>query len=124
MRAVQLPVLGLTRTGKVTTYTQLRNGAALRWILDPEKDRKNRNRHAMSFATAQLVFEDKLAVSLLDAEAEEERWQTVGMIAGVIIPVVHTSPSPDPHSGKETGRIISARKATSHERKAYEEGAF
>ena len=38
--------------------------------------------------------------------------------------VVHTWPQPDPDTGEEVGRIISARKATSHERRAYEEGAF
>jgi uncharacterized protein (DUF4415 family)/uncharacterized DUF497 family protein len=64
---------------------QLRNGSALRWIWDPEKDRKNRMRHVLSFATAQLVFEDQLAVSRPDADAQEERWQTIGMIAGVIV---------------------------------------
>jgi uncharacterized DUF497 family protein len=36
--------------------------------------------------------------------------------------VVHTWPTIDPDSGEEVGRIISARKATTHEREAYEEG--
>jgi uncharacterized DUF497 family protein len=37
---------------------------------------------------------------------------------------VHTWPEPETETDYETGRIVSARKATSHERKAYEEGAF
>jgi uncharacterized protein len=37
--------------------------------------------------------------------------------------VVHTSGF-DPLTGEETGRIISARKATIHERRAYEEETF
>jgi hypothetical protein len=45
------------------------------------------------------------------------------MIDGVIILLVHTWPESD-SSGEEVGRIISARKATVHERKAYEEGQF
>ena len=45
----------------------------------------------------------------------------MGEIDGVIVFVVHTWPEPD-DSGEEIGRIISARKATAHERKAYEEG--
>jgi uncharacterized protein len=36
--------------------------------------------------------------------------------------VIHTSPEFD--DGGEVGRIIRARKATSHERRAYEEGDF
>jgi uncharacterized DUF497 family protein len=46
------------------------------------------------------------------------------MIGHVAVLVIHTSPDVDPKTGKEIGRIISARKATPHERKAYEDGAF
>jgi len=95
----------------------------VRWIWDPPKDRSNRRAHGLGFETASLVFDDPLAVSRLDDTAEKERWQTVGEIGGVIVFVVHTWPAPD-RNGEETGRIISARKATAHERKAYEEGEF
>jgi uncharacterized DUF497 family protein len=95
----------------------------LRWTWDGEKNRRNRRVHGLSFETAQLVFDDPLAVSWPDHSASEERWQTVGMIGEVIVFVVHTWPEPD-SSGEEIGRIISARKATAHERKAYEEGRF
>jgi uncharacterized DUF497 family protein len=37
---------------------------------------------------------------------------------------VHTSPEYNPEMGETVGRIISARKATKKERKAYEEGYF
>lgn len=53
---------------------------------------------------------------------DEERWQTVGRIGQVVVFVVHTWP--EAIKGEETGRIISARKATAHERRAYEEGEF
>jgi uncharacterized DUF497 family protein len=69
------------------------------------------------------VFDDPLAMTRLDEATDEERWQTVGEIGGVIVFVVHTWPEPD-GSGEETGRIISARKATAHERRTYEEGTF
>ena len=95
----------------------------MRWEWDPKKDRGNRKAHGLSFETAVLVFDDPLAASRLDAAAEEERWQTVGAIGSVIVLVVHTWPEPD-ENGEETGRIISARKATAHERNAYEEGKF
>jgi uncharacterized DUF497 family protein len=48
----------------------------------------------------------------------------VGLVGPVILFVVHTWQEPDPATGEETGMIISARKATAHERKAYEEGKF
>jgi uncharacterized DUF497 family protein len=71
-----------------------------------------------------LVFEDRLAMSRPDDSAEEERWQTVGFVGNVALLVVHTEPRLDRSTGELTGRIISARKATSHERRAYEEGEF
>jgi uncharacterized DUF497 family protein len=62
--------------------------------------------------------------SRLDSYPHEERWQSVGMIGSVAVLVVHTSFEIDTATGEETGRIISARKATAYERKAYEEGDF
>jgi uncharacterized DUF497 family protein len=48
----------------------------------------------------------------------EERWQTMGSIAGaVIVLVAHTV---EEKGGEEVIRIISARKATPQERKSYE----
>lgn len=95
----------------------------MRWTWDARKDSSNQRLHGLSFETAGLVFDDPLAASRLDASTDEERWQTVGAIGRVIVIVVHTWPEPD-GSGEEVGRIISARKATAHERKAYEEGNF
>lgn len=54
----------------------------------------------------------------------EDRWHTVGMIGNVAVIVAHTWPKPENGTGAEVGRIISARKATAHERRAYEEGDF
>lgn len=96
----------------------------MRWTWHNEKNRTNRRDHGLSFETAQLVFHDPLAASRRDPDASEERWQTIGLIGYVVVFVVHTWPEPDPDTGEEVGRIISARKATSHERRAYEEGEF
>jgi len=96
----------------------------LRWTWDAKKDRENRRKHGLDFETAQLVFADPLALSQLDSAADEERWQTVGLIGHTAILVVHTWPDMETGSGEEIGRIISARKATAHERKAYETGTF
>jgi uncharacterized protein len=104
----------------------------MRWNWDSGKDRANRRKHGLGFATAQQVFDDPLALSVPDPYPLEERWRTVGMIGTVVVLVVHTAPEPAAHisspgdggTGEETGRIISARKATAHERKAYEEGTL
>jgi len=96
----------------------------VRWIWWPEKNRTNQRDHGLSFETAQLVFDDPLTVSRVDPHPDGDRWQTVGLAGTILLYVVHTWPEPDPVTGEESGRIISARKATSHERRAYEEGEF
>jgi uncharacterized DUF497 family protein len=96
---------------------------AVRWTWDQRKSRANKGKHGLDFETAMLVFDDPLALSKPDFVAEEERWRTVGVAGGVVVFVVHTWPEQD-ESGDSTGRIISARKATAHERKAYEEDRF
>ena len=94
----------------------------MRWVWDESKARSNRLKHRLSFETAQLVFDDPLAQSKPDHSSGEERWLTLGLAGNVAIVVVHTWPDADDSS--ETGRIISAHKATPRERKAYEEGDF
>ncbi len=96
----------------------------MRWTWDEAKNRRNEQKHGLDFETAQLVFDDPLAVSRADSYPDEERWQTVGVIDGVTVLVVHTWPLYDPKSDEEVGRIISARKAMKGERRAYEEGNF
>ncbi len=96
----------------------------MQWTWDEGKNRDNKLKHGLSFEAAIYVFADYLAVSRLDPYPEEERWQTIGLIGQMTIFVVHTCPTLDPLTGEETGRIISARQATPHERRAYEEGTF
>ncbi len=95
----------------------------MRWTWDEQKNAANKRKHRLSFETAQLVFHDPLADTRPDLYPDEEREQTIGQVGNVIMLVVHTKPRPDA-SGEEVGRIISARKATAHERSAYEEGNF
>jgi uncharacterized protein len=92
------------------------------WTWNPSKDRANRRKHRLSFETAQRVFDDPLALSRLDLSAGEERWQTIGLIEGVAVLVAHTWGEDE--GQRASGRIISARKATRHEKKAYEDGRF
>ena len=96
----------------------------MQWRWDRTKNRANFRKHGLDFETAVHVFNDPLAVSRLDRSASEERWQTVGMIGHTIVFVVHTWPELDVDGGVETSRIISARRASAHERRAYEEGKF
>jgi uncharacterized DUF497 family protein len=91
----------------------------MNFIWDPEKDATNRTKHGVSFETAALVFDDPFHLSVIDRVVDgEERWRTMGQIAGLVILVVaHTYKEQD---GEETIRIISARKATRSERRHYE----
>jgi len=87
---------------------------------EANKNRRNLAKHCISFETAKLVFEDPHALSIQDRAVEdEERWQTLGMIGGlVVVLVAHTYRE---ENGEEVIRLISARKATPLERRAYEE---
>jgi hypothetical protein len=92
----------------------------MRFEWDEVKNRRNLGKHRISFETARLVFDDPFALSIQDRVVEgEERWQTLGMIRGVIVVVAHTYLE---EGGELVIRIISARKATSTERIAYAEG--
>lgn len=96
----------------------------MRWTWDDNKNRVNRRKHHLSFETARLVFDDPLAAHRPDSGSGEERWHTIGMVGRVVIIVAHTWPERQVAGQGETGRIISARKATPHERRTYEEGSF
>lgn len=90
---------------------------------DEAKNEANQRKHGISFEAAQLVFDDSLHVSRQDRiEGGEERWQTIGMAADVVlILVAHTWR--DSESDGEQIRIISARRATKLEKAIYEQGS-
>jgi uncharacterized DUF497 family protein len=92
----------------------------VKWAWDPRKALSNFQKHHVSFELAEHVFDDPLILSLDDPETSQERWRSVGQVGGVTLLVVHTAPELNPESGIETGRIISARRATRSERLAYE----
>lgn len=87
---------------------------AYQW--DREKAAANVNKHGIDFTDAVSIFSDDLALTVTDERFEEERFITIGMDAlGRVLVVVYT------WRGNEI-RLISARKAMSHERIQYEEG--
>jgi uncharacterized protein len=92
----------------------------MRFAWDEHKNRQNLRKHDVRFEAAVLVFDDPYALTQRDfAFDDEERWITIGAIGrGSILLVVHTFYE---HEDEEVIRIISARAAESHERRAYEE---
>ncbi|MGO9316546.1 MAG: BrnT family toxin [Terracidiphilus sp.] len=92
----------------------------MRWTWDPEKAKKNLEKHKVSFELAARALGDPLCISVPDPYPNEERWRTLGSPSTggiVVLYVVHTWPEDE----AGTGRIISARKAEAHERQDYEE---
>lgn len=84
---------------------------------DEDKAAGNLKKHKVSFPEAATVFGDPLSVTFPDPDhsTDEDRFVTIGSSDRAHVLVVsHTDRD-------ERIRIISARKATRRERKAYEE---
>ncbi len=91
--------------------------ADLRFEWDPAKARANRRRHGVSFAEAETAFTDEHGLLLDDPEhsLEEDRFVLLGLSAQLrLLLVVHCY-----REGENAIRLISARKATRHEREQY-----
>ena len=84
---------------------------------DPAKAKSNFRKHKIRFSDAEAVLFDPMALTIEDETAEsEERFASVGADAlNRVVVVVYT------YRGEDI-RLISARRATRKERKAYEEG--
>ena len=94
----------------------------IEWTWDERKAEANFAKHKLRFSTAIRIFDDPLAVSRPDPHPDANRIQTMGSVGSVILFVVHTWP--EQISDTLIGRVISARRASSEERRAYEEGFF
>lgn len=81
---------------------------------DDDKAAANVRKHGVSFEQAALAFRDLFAVEWLDMREGygEERIILVGTSQGQILAVVYTE-------REERIRIISARRATKHEKDTY-----
>ncbi len=79
----------------------------------------NVEKHNVSFEEAATVFNDPLSVTFPDPDHSigENRYIIIGVSrSGQLLVVAHTDRG-------EKIRVISARKATRHERRFYEEGS-
>ena len=87
----------------------------MRFEFDPAKARENLRKHGVSFADAEGVFDDALALHMPDPDVVgEERSVAVGLDnLGRLLVVVYTL------RGAEVIRLISARLATRREAKSY-----
>ena len=84
---------------------------------DPVKATQNFKKHKVSFEEAASVFGDPMAYTFADPDHSvgEERWLTFGVSRMErVLAVIYTE-----RRGKV--RLISARVATKHERRIYEE---
>lgn len=81
-----------------------------------DKAAANLRKHGIDLADAVSVFSDNLAITISDERFDEERFVTIGIDAfGRVLVVIYTLRD-------DEIRLISARKATRHERQQYEEG--
>jgi len=91
---------------------------------DENKARDNLRKHKVSFEEAKTVFNDPFLISFPDEEhsGSEERYISIGISsARDILLIIHTERG----MAEEALiiRIISCRKATTSERRTYEESA-
>jgi uncharacterized DUF497 family protein len=85
---------------------------------DPKKAEANLRKHGVDFEEAATVFSDPLSTTFpsQDHSENETRFLTIGLSANrQILVVAHTEDA-------NVIRIISARRATSQERRFYEKG--
>ena len=88
----------------------------MRFTWDARKAASNLQKHGIAFSEAVTVFADPLAIVIAD-DVLSERALLLGLSAvGRVLVTVYLEIHAD-----ET-RIISARRATKHERRRYEEG--
>ena len=81
-----------------------------------KKAAANIRSHGIEFSHGATALDDPMAITIEDTRHGEQRFVTVGSdILGGVLVVVYA------YSGEEDIRLISARKATPKERRAYEE---
>jgi uncharacterized protein len=83
---------------------------------DELKNELNIDKHGFDFADAYQIFDLPMLVDLDErSNYGEDRWIGTGLLDQRIVVVIFTEPNP------KITRIISLRKALSHERRHYEQ---
>ena len=83
---------------------------------DKQKNEMNLFKHGLRFADAWMLFDSPMLINLDERfNYSEDRWIAIGRLRARTVVCVYTE------SNGETIRIISLRKALSHERKAYKQ---
>src|ERR1700739_1526128 len=87
---------------------------------DHPKAKSNVRKPGVTFEEATLAFQDPYIVSEQDRVVDGEmRWQSLGLVHGVMLVLVAHTSDMDEHGLTEVIRIISARKANPRERIRY-----
>jgi uncharacterized DUF497 family protein len=79
---------------------------------DNNKNRSNQKKHGISFEDASDIFNDKDRIQYVENRDDEKRYKIVGKAFEAIITVIYTMRD-------LIVRIISARRSSKDERKAY-----
>lgn len=90
----------------------------LRFSWDPRKARENERKHRIGFAEAATAFGDPISITIPDLShsSAERRFVLIGQSdTQRLLVVIHAE------QRESEIRLISARLATRHERRAYEE---
>jgi len=83
---------------------------------DERKNQSNLAKHGFDFADACYIFNYPMLVEFDErGDYGEDRWIAIELLSGRVVVVIYTEPD------AETIRIISLRKALSHERRRYEQ---
>lgn len=92
-----------------------------RFVWDHSKARTNEFKHGISFELATRIWDDPAHLIALEGiYNSEERWLIIGRVGHLTVLVaVFVEPTLD----GELIRLISARKATPHERRRYDQQA-
>lgn len=85
----------------------------MRFQHDEDKDRANQEKHYVSFEEASQIWSDPNLLVLHARKRDEKRLMAIGRLYAVLYSVVHTKRG-------DAIRIISARRSTEKERRAYE----
>lgn len=82
---------------------------------DENKNHINIRKHGIDFADVHGVFDDPMIVQVDDRDYDEVCWKGTGYLTNFVVVVIYVKLDGD------TVRLISARKALTHERRHFEQ---